>query len=261
MKKYIVLICLAMMAALQACGTTGTGLLYIEPSVKQQDVAIRKVAVVPNRLPLNLQDPEKWRKYNFGVVKEEFTTRGFEVVDYESSVKTFEKSGLPVEDTKSSRDKYAELAQQLGVDAIVLPYYGTFGSSANFLFVNNTAFISVGTFQIFLTQKNDFFTRSDVSGKNQYTTGIGTVGGFVLLFASPPVGGIVIAAGTIFDLVQVLVPRDTRWQKAFKKGIQEGLKPFFVVYPAPRSTRLTEPQIVKESEPTPSSVSKSVFEK
>jgi hypothetical protein len=232
-KKSIVVVGLALMLALQSCGTTGSGVLYIEPSVQKQDVTIRKVAIIPNRLPLNLQDPEKWRRYNWKVAREEFTKRGFEVVDYDVSVKTFEKSGLPVEDTKASRDKYVDLAQQLGVDAIVLPYYGTFATVKNFLFFTNVAYIGVGTFQIFLTDKNEFFTRTDISGKNQYTSGLGLLIGIPLGFADPVAGLVATGVITLFDLVQAFRSSDSRWRAAFKKGIQEGLKPFFVAYPAP----------------------------
>jgi len=257
-KKSISIIGLAFMLALQSCGTTGSGLLYIEPSVQRQDVAIRKIAIIPNRLPLNLQDPEKWRKYNWGVIQEEFTQRGFEIIDYQTAVATFEKSGLPVEDTKASRDKYADLAQQLGADAVVLPYYGTFSTTKNFFLFTNVAFIGVGTFQIFLAQKNDFFTRTDVSGKNQYTSGLGTFGGLLLIAVDPTVGAIAALGGTIYDLVQAFTPSDTRWKRAFKKGIQEGLKPFFVAYPAPSKVGFTAPASSKEAAPKPPSIPKKV---
>lgn len=255
MKKSIIVVGLAFMLALQSCGTTGKGLLYIEPSVQRQDVAIRKIAIIPNRLPLNLQDPEKWRRYNWGVLNEEFKGRGFEVIDYETAVKTFEKSGLPMEDTKASRDKYADLAQQLGADAVVLPYYGTFSTVKNFVFFNNVAFIGVGTLQIFLAQKNDFFSRTDLSGNNQYTTGFGLVAGYALIFVEPYVGLVVLLGGSIYDLVQAFTPSDTRWKRAFKKGIQEGLKPFFVAYPAPSKVGFTAPTS-KEAAPKPPSTPK-----
>jgi len=256
MKKSIIFIGLALMLALQSCGTTGKGVLYIEPSVQKQDVAIRRVAIIPNRLPLNLQDPEKWRRFNWGVIKDEFNSRGFEVVDYETSVKTFEKSGLPVEDTKASRDKYADLAQQLGVDAVVLPYYGTFATVKNFFIATNIAYIGVGTLQIFLTQKNDFFTRTDVSGKNQYTSGIALLPGLVLGAVEPTVGAFVLLGGVVYDLIQAFTPSDTRWKRAFKKGIQEGFKPFFVAYPTPSKVGFTAP--AKEAAPKPPSAPKRV---
>ena len=256
MKKSIVVVGLALMLALQSCVTTGKGSLYIEPSVQKQDVAIRRVAIVPNRLPLNLQDPEKWRQYNWKVAREEFTKRGFEVVDYEVSVKTFEKSGLPVEDTRASRDKYVDLAQQLGVDAIVLPYYGTFVTVKSFLLFTSIAHIGVGTFQIFLTTKNEFFTRTDISGKNEYTSGLITLFGVPLSFSQPIAGLVVIGVGTLVDLVQALVPSDTRWKSAFKKGIREGLKPFFVAYPAPSQASFVAPVPPKEAAPKPPSTAR-----
>jgi len=78
----------------------------------------------------------KWRAFNWKIAAEEFRKHGYEVIDYDTSVKSFEKSGLPVEDTHSSRDKYADLAQALAVDAIVIPYYGTQFTSKNYILVN-----------------------------------------------------------------------------------------------------------------------------
>jgi len=254
MNKFGVLIGSMLVAALAGCGipgakflsgTTGSGLLYVEPSVKLGDFAIRRVAIVPNRLPLNLVDPEKWRKRNWNVAKAEFVKRGFEVVDYETSAQIFEKSGLPVEDTKVSRDKYADLAQQLGVDLILVPYYGTFAKSKNiFLILNSFSFIGVATFQFYLAERNDFFVRIDASGENKYTTGIGTSSlGFTTFLGdnineeSGALGlGTLLSVGlfVVYDLLPTLKSSDSRWEAAFKKGVEEGLKPFFAAYPSPR---------------------------
>jgi len=240
MNKLIVLLSFALVIMLQACGTTGSGLLYIEPSIKRQDIAIAKVAIVPNRLPLNLQDPEKWRRYNWGVAKDEFNKRGIKIVGYETTVKLFERSGLPVEDTKSSREKYAALAKVMGVDAIIVPYYGTFSSSKNiFLYANTISYDAVATFQIYLAKQNDFFTRVDVSGSNKYTAGILTSLGTALLFVPKPqtgsqtlstISSVLSGGGFLIDLIQSLRSKDSRWKAAFKKGIREGLKPFFAAY-------------------------------
>ena len=89
------------------CAITGRGTLYTEPSIPRGQVKVTRVAIVPNRLPANLTDPEKWRAFNWKIAAEEFRKHGYEVIDYDTSVKSFEKSGLPVEDTHSSRDKYA----------------------------------------------------------------------------------------------------------------------------------------------------------
>ena len=239
MKKLLALIGLAFVLALQACGTTGSGVLYVEPSLKRQDVGIQRVAIVPNRLPLNLQDPEKWRRYNWGVVKDEFVKRGFKVVGYETTVKLFERSGLPVEDTKSSRDKFAAIAKVMAVDAIVVPYYGTFASSKNFLIFTNNSFISVGTFQIYLAKQNDFFSRVDVSGKNQYTSNFGFATVFLGLI-EPSLYTVGALGGFIYELSQTLRSSDSRWRAAFKKAIRAGLKPFFDSFALSQSKRIPQ---------------------
>jgi hypothetical protein len=199
---------------------------------------------------LNLQDPEKWRRYNWGVAKDEFTKRGYKVVGYETTVKLFERSGLPVEDTKSSREKYAALAKVMGVDAILVPYYGTFASSKNvFLYANTISYDAVATFQIYLAKQNDFFTRVDASGSNKYTAGILTSLGTALLFVPipktgstplPAISRVLSGSGFLIDLIQSLRSKDSRWKAAFKKGIQQGLKPFFASYPSSQYQPLSQ---------------------
>ncbi len=228
---------LLLVLGLAGCGTRGSGLLYVEPSIKRQDVQIRRVAIAPNRLPLNLQDPEKWRKYNWKVIKENFEKHGVEVVDYEITVDAFNKSGLPVEDTKASREKYSDLSQQLGVDMIVVPYYATSSSTKSFLFlITHSSFTTVATFQIYLTQQNDFLSRIDTNGKNRYTTGLYFLPLTGLLFwkDKPDVikylqSGILIV-GPLYDLIQTSRSDDSRLQAAFKRSIKEALKPFFASY-------------------------------
>jgi len=131
MKRYVMIsiIILAVSLFLNSCGVSSKSFIYHEPSIKRQNVKVTKIAIVPNRLPLNLTDPEKWRHYNWGIASEYLMSRGYQVVDYRTSVEAFDQSGLPVEDTKSSRDKYAELAQLLSVDMIAIPYYGTMASA------------------------------------------------------------------------------------------------------------------------------------
>src|SRR6185295_591895 len=96
-----------------------------------------------------LQNSEFWQRTNWEIARRQFVERGFDVVDYDTSVSAFNRSVLPVEDTKSSRDKYADLAQALGVDLIVIPYYGTFGSATSMILASTSNHISVATFQFF----------------------------------------------------------------------------------------------------------------
>jgi hypothetical protein len=243
MKSYALIPVFGFMLLLNGCGTSGSGELYTEPSVDRSEITINKVAIVPNRLPLNLTDPEKWRRYNWTVAKDEFVKHKINVIDYETSINAFNKSGLPVEDTKSSRDKYAEIAEQLGVDAVVIPYYGVYSTTKTLLIATNVSHRSVATFQIYLKQQNDFVSRVDVSGENQYTTGIVTTIGMALAIGGASsssggesnlasVGGLLSLGGLVFDLIQILVPDDSRWETAFDEAIIEGLKPFFASLPA-----------------------------
>jgi hypothetical protein len=239
MAKVVAVVAFLGLILLQGCGTTGTGELYMEPSIDRSEVNITKVAVVPNRLPMNLQDPEKWRRFNWETVTKQFQSHGIDVVDYETSVNTFKKSGLPVEDTKASRDKYAELAEQLGVDAVIIPYYGTFATMRNTIFISSGSYIGVATFQIYLKQQNDFFARVDVSGENYYTAGFGVLLGIGVgigvasggsssdASSSAGISAGAMLGGTLLDLIIVLQSDDSRWKDAFESGITAGFKPFF----------------------------------
>ena len=247
---------------LNGCALTGKGTLYVEPSSRgAMQPPPRRIAVVPNRLPTMLTDPETWRRHNFGLLEKDLRSRGFDVVDYDSSVRAFEQSGLPVEDTRSSRDKYAELAAQLGVDAIVIPYYGTFAATHSLAMVNTNVYTSVATLQLYSAQKNDFTMRIDATGKYSYTSGVfsavGTitsiVGAGVGLGASGGCPGCGIAGGVlalvgaglnIFDLIFSAIafgaPPEDRWKDAFGAAIKQGLQPMYAALglatppPAPR---------------------------
>ena len=221
------------------CAITGRGTLYTEPSIPRGQVKVTRVAIVPNRLPANLTDPEKWRAFNWKIAAEEFRKHGYEVIDYDTSVKSFEKSGLPVEDTHSSRDKYADLAQALAVDAIVIPYYGTQFTSKNYILVNYFGYDGVATFQIYLAERNDFASRVDAFGESMFPTGYLTLGGLFFTILGPIAGvpelalvGLVLVIGEIgYDVAMMSKAPDTYWEQAFDKAIREGLQPFFSAFP------------------------------
>ena len=72
-----------LLAAAAGCTIHGQGTLYVEPSINRPAVRVLKVAIVPNRLPATLMEPERWRKINWGIVAGLLRERGFEIVDYE----------------------------------------------------------------------------------------------------------------------------------------------------------------------------------
>ena len=88
---------LVALTLLQCVTTKNT--FYYEPDVNRSSLSVNRVAIVPNRLPLNLTDPEKWRNYNWEIAARIFRDKGYDVVDYQTSINEFEKSGLPVEAT------------------------------------------------------------------------------------------------------------------------------------------------------------------
>ncbi len=225
---------------LMGCAITGRGNLYTEPSIPRGNVKIQKVAIVPNRLPANLTDPERWRAYNWKIAADEFRKHGYEVVDYDTSVKSFERSGLPVEDTHSSRDKYADLAQAMAVDAIVVPYYGTQFQSKNYILVNYFGYDGIATFQIYLAERNDFASRVDAFGESSFPLGYGTLAGMFFSILGPTVFGtpelalvgLVAILGEVgYDIYMMQAAPDKYWEQAFDKAIRDGLQPFFAAFP------------------------------
>jgi hypothetical protein len=206
--------------------------LYYEPAIGREAVRFKRVALVPNRLPLNLNDPEKWRKFNWEVAAEFFRKHDVEVVDYETSVEAFKNSGLPIEDTKSSRDKYAELAEQLAADVIIIPYYGNSATTKTVIFFTSMKWESVVTFQFFLRDRNEFISRLDATGADTYVSGLSILPGLLLIAVDPSVGGLISLAGTVLDLSQTLFrTSDSHWRSAFRKAINDGLIAFLETYP------------------------------
>ena len=235
----------ATMVFFEGCGTSAITKLYVEPSVRNDLSSFKRVAIVPNRMPLNLQDPEYWRLNNWTLIRDKFVAKGYSVIDYKTSVEAFNGSGLPMEDTKSSRDKYADLAKELGADLIIIPYYGAFTEMKMILLATQYRYIGVVTLQIFDARKNDFIMRMDGTGVNEFTNGILTtfsmvplIIGFTLSMNGNPdggsnvtlVGGIGCGVGLLSDLINLFRSAKSRWNSAFEEAILKGLEPFFAMY-------------------------------
>ncbi len=227
---------------LTGCSTSAQHEIFFDPDVDRRDVTVQRVAIVPNRLPLNLDQQEMWRRHNWEIVRKEFEDRRFGVVDYNTSVNLFQRSGLPVEDTPGSRNKYAELAEELNVDFIIIPYYGTLFNSRNLVIFNTLYYRTVTTFQIYSRSQNDFLARIDATGEYTLRTGLG----FLFLIIPSLILDSVDDAETIefftyaglgitlIDFYNILmVSPEERWKSAFEASIRQGLQPLFQIYPAP----------------------------
>ena len=254
---------LAAVALLAGGCVSGAATIYTEPSIAASDVHIRRVAIVPNRLPLNLTNPEQWQSRNWRVLSRELTSRGYEVVDYDTSVKLFKEGGLPLEDTMSSRDKYADLAKALGVDAIIVPYYGTFASASNALMISTSSHKSVASLQVYLADANDFYARIDAEGSFNYVGGIPTligtavaIGGTAsgdpdLMMALGITGGVVAGLGLITDVIVALVSDNHKWGRGFNKGLRRGMGTFFQRHPRAAKARVVEEPLPPPPAPLP----------
>jgi hypothetical protein len=248
------LIIIAVVAA--GCGTTGDATLYTEYSIAPGDLTLQSAAILPNRLPINLQDDEKWRRSNYDIIRAQCENRGVQVAGYDVSVEKFKASGLPLEDTKSSRDKYAELAENLNVDLLIFPYYSISYQRSGLLDINS--YISIGTLQVYSRKHNDFLARIDFNGEDWYAN-LSTLGSFVTIFGSISAassastttttssesdgssGAAFSAIGmvmTLSGLLSSMEEGEGRWEKAFTEGITSGMNVFFAKYlPSPSAGR------------------------
>ena len=206
---YFVLISLAIFV--QSSCSSGKATIYSERSIKPSDVPIKKVAIVPNRLPLNLTNAEYWKKYNFELIKNRFSDKGYQVLDYNTSNRLFEESGLPMSDTKISRDKYAELAEELGVDILVFPYYGQLFEMSNYAIIMISKYKSIGSLQFYSTKHNDFISRVDFEGVKKV-----------------PSSPIIPVVGTIVPMI-VWGPKGS-YRKAYKKALNLSVDRFTQKY-------------------------------
>jgi len=246
------------MVILTSCGTTGSGVLYTERSIDPMSVNLQRVAILPNRLPLNLTDPEMWKKYNWEVMRRRFEKEGMQVIDFTTSVEMFNKSGLPLEDTKVSRDKYAELAEELGADILIFPYYGTSYRVTGITDKNN--YEITGSLQVYLAEENDFMTRIDIEGNNFIHSfnklapfvSLGIVIGSTLTYDETLmlIGGIAGGVASLYPILPFLTPIKKRYERAFRYAINEGLDQFFRKYKVQTAT-LNNPARPVQSKTTP----------
>lgn len=189
-----------------SCSTKAKSALYTESSIPPTDVKAKTVAILPNRLPVTLQNSETWRVKNFESMKQILQKKGYNVIDYNTSNQMFQQSGLPMEDTKSSRDKYAELAQKLNADLLIFPYYGTTFTSTGF----SNSYTAIASLQFYSLKHNDFSARVDLEGVTKIQTWPTMV----------PV------VGAIWSIL-TLGPSKKGHDKAFVKGFREGYNTYF----------------------------------
>ena len=244
-KTHLILLAGVILLGLSSCSSTkSSARLYAEQSISPDKVKIRTVAIVPNRMPITMQDPELWRSYNWQLIADIFTAKGYRVVDYNTTVNSFTRSSLPLEDTKNSRDKYADFANELNAELIVIPYYGTTYAMESGIFANKHKFLSMGSLQFYYTPKNDFLARVDFDAEFRTSTNgqglyilagivptiIGSIAGdpdvyFVMSFVSLGLNlGLIVK-----DLMAPTKPMPN-WKKAYKKGIASGTQVFFDKY-------------------------------
>lgn len=217
-----------------ACGTTVRHDLSIQSELALSRTEIRRVAVVPSRLPLMVEDADYWRRSNWVRVASLFRERGFEVPDYETSVAASDRWGPKFEDIAVSGGRIARFASELDADAVVVPSYAISSGVSLWLVLGRARHDAVATFQVYLADGDAALARIDAAGQNQYSFGgIVALGAVVTAAGAWPVGVPIMALGAVVDLFQATVPKRERWGKAFDRAIAEGLEPFIAALERP----------------------------
>lgn len=229
--------------AISSCQSiTSTARLYSEQSISADKVKMRTVAIIPNRMPLSMQDPEYWRNYNWQLIANNFTAKGYRVIDYNTTVNLFTRSGLPLEDTKNSRDKYADFANEINAELVVIPYYGTSYNMQSGFLSNTHKYLSIGSLQFYYAPKNDFLARIDFEGN--FETQTTAPGAYAIISIVPALlaSGDSESASSIGTLTSVLslcylindlaAPTNPKknWETAFNYGISKATSAFFDKY-------------------------------
>jgi hypothetical protein len=199
----------------------------------------RRIAIVPNRLPLVLQEAELWRRQNWQTLADILAGRGFEVIPYDATISAAMDAGLPLEDTFSSEDKFAAFCRISNADLVIMPYYGMYSRTVMMLLVMRIEYVAVVSYQFYEPGGNIFFHRADSSGTAGYLSGLGTLAGIATsaigLIAGdtqvlPIAGGVIMGVGTVIDLVNAVTPAQKWWTKGFQKAITSAIQPFLAVY-------------------------------
>lgn len=242
-KFYTLWLATLIIIAISSCSsTTSTARLYSEQSISADKVKMRTVAIIPNRMPITMQNPEFWRNYNWQLIANNFTAKGYRVIDYNTTVNLFTRSGLPLEDTKSSRDKYADFANEINAELVVIPYYGTSYNMQSGFTENTHKYLSIGSLQFYYAPKNDFIARIDFEGTFQTVTS--APGAYTIMGIVPPLlsSGDADALQTATTITLIgnlcLFIRDisaptnpeVNWKTAFQSGISKATSAFFDKY-------------------------------
>lgn len=221
-----------------------------DATIDTRNIAFERVAIIPNRLPLTLAEPEYWRKINWQYFAEEFSKKGFTVIDYNTTLEAFKKSNLPLEDTKASEEKFAAFAQTVNADLIIMPYYSSYMKTrTGCLSYSKVGYVSTSSIQAYSLDHNKFIYRSDSHGRRGYTTGVWTIVGLAITIIGPLlgagnevyyIGGGVTFLGTLRDFINSSISPESRWKSAFKDAIKENVAPLTAVAKPYRSKVIEE---------------------
>ena len=249
---------------------SGVGSVF-DDTVQKSELKVRRVAIIPNRMPLFLTEADMWRRFNWQVLAGMFEDRGFDVVDFDTTNEAFIRSNLPMEDTGVSEEKFSRMADSLQADILVMPYYGTSFQTKAVLVANVPKYIALVTLQIYSASENKFIYRSDQTSFTSVFMGYSMVALLVSLPLPATTGGtepsgdvlsgtydpgtpgtmnpakiLLPVLGVVADLAVAMIPPKRHWEKAFLKADRKALQPFFSSFKGPTGSA-TKKKAVKKA--------------
>jgi hypothetical protein len=237
------LMCVFMMAT-SACAVSGVGHYVVRPNVESKGVTVKKVALVPSESHAQVVDAEKWQQKLYGIVQREMKAYGLELVAADAAKAAFAKAGLEFTQGMDTRAAYSQVAQELGVDVVLVPELTLHSNSTAVLNIGSFDYEAAVSFAVYSAQKKEFVGIIEGHGTRSYATGgiltVGALASAVIAsgltsseksadgssskVALATAGG-AAAIELIVDLV--LTRRDRHWEQAIDEATRDGLSQFF----------------------------------
>lgn len=245
---FSLLLCLLLNQVGCAYTNRGKTTSFFDTQFDKSQLQINRVAIIPNRLPLMVKEPEYWRKTNWELISKIFKDHGYEVIDYESTNIAFQNANLPIEDTGSSAEKFAQAASELNADVLIMPYYASVFTGNAILSTSQMNYNAQVSLQIYSSLENRFIFRADADANSGFASYTGLFAALMPIINSSgsdssgrdPIAPILkilfggVALGFVIgDLVNGLTPAEEWWKRAFTEAIKVSLEPFFSLYPSP----------------------------
>lgn len=223
------------------CATTMDHSLIYDPGEEPIIVESGRVAIVSSETLDGFYMNDELEMANWQIVRELLEKQGYTVVDFQTSKMTFRESGILLDNADTKMKQYYQLADNLNVDFLIVPYYGLHYSNKRFFFVSHRYFQAMSSFRVYSRSEEAFIGRVDIVGENSITIGYITpivattlwlLRGRVLQEDVYYTTGIIGALELLLSIeLHLQRSNDFYWSEVFQKSIPEGFEEFLRVFP------------------------------